>query len=159
MNFSYNYWQNDINYNPLFPFYVFPFRSENATFHWHPGDNLYESVHLNIIELIDLHNGDYLGKELKIKIILYNIILSIYNKNRFIIHNNSTPLDRHLDYVRSSIKYMEDNYDSDITIDILSKNLKKNIMLRRINIRKTFIMIIDSTIKTSSRIIHKILQL
>ena len=208
MKFSYNYRENIINNNTIFPFYVYPFRSENATLHWHnefeilyftcdgtigidrnsinvckndiffinkeqlhsprifsnklcyafafpfnflsfekkdscqeiindlisgklwfpmklsPNDNLYESVHKNIIDIIEVYNTDYIGKELKIKISLYNIILAIYHENRFIVQNNkSTPIDRHLDYVRTSMKYMEDNYNSNITIDILAKNV------------------------------------
>lgn len=88
-------------------------------------NEFYQEVQKNIVEIIDLYYGNILGKELKIKSILYNIIFLFYNKNQFINHTtySNSNKTQQLNYIRATIKYMEENFETTITIDDLAKNV------------------------------------
>ena len=85
----------------------------------------YSEINKNIIEIIELYFSSIVGKELKIKSNLYNIIFLCYTNKQF---NNDKDLTidnkmPQLAYIKSTIRYMEENISSNITIKDLAMNV------------------------------------
>ena len=78
-------------------------------------------------EIIELYLSDTLGRELKMKCNLYEIIFLIYSNGKFIINEKDEKYNCiQLDYARKVIQYMENNFSENITIDKLAKELSLN---------------------------------
>ena len=78
-------------------------------------------------EIIELYLSDTLGRELKMKCNLYEIIFLIYSNGKFIINEKDEKYNCiQLDYARKVIQYMENNFSENITIDKLAKKLSLN---------------------------------
>lgn len=95
---------------------------------------LYETIKTYITELINYYYGDVLGKELKIKSNLYNIIFKLYSNKQLIVSEGEEQNYSYsqLSYVKLAIAYMETNYSSSVTIEALAKhvNLSKHHFIR-----------------------------
>lgn len=74
---------------------------------------------------ITLYDSDTLGRELKIKSNLYELIFLLYTNKEFIIPESSSTYHNipQLSYVKDTIVFMENNYATPITIEDLERNI------------------------------------
>jgi len=86
-------------------------------------NEIYGEVNHLILEIIELYFSQSIGRTLKIKSNLYHIIFLFLNSNQFINASCETA-DRcyQIDYVKSTIKYLEENFSDHISINDLSKH-------------------------------------
>lgn len=86
----------------------------------------YDRIHDIIKETIQLYFNQPFGYQLKIKCNLYELIFILYSEDEFITpsDNSATTKPVVLDYIRQSIRYMEEHYASPITVDELAKLIR-----------------------------------
>ena len=89
---------------------------------------IYNEVKGLLSDIIDLNFGNSLVRELRIKCKLYEIICLLYEKEIFITprDNEKNPHIHIMNYIKSTIVYMEKNFRSVITVDDLAKNVDLN---------------------------------
>lgn len=107
--------QNDIIKKLENKFFLFPNFIESK--------NNLQKENMNIIfDIISLYYSDTLGRELKIKSNLYDLIFLFYTNNLFVHSNNKYHNAAQLAYVKKMITFMENNYTRHISIDDFEKN-------------------------------------
>lgn len=85
----------------------------------------YEMIKSYLFEMVNQYYSNILGKELKIKCNIYEIIFLLYSANKLSkateIKNNQDV--NQLSYVKATIHYMENDFNSPLTIDEMAKNI------------------------------------
>lgn len=74
-------------------------------------------------QIIQLYYSSVLGRELKIKCNLYEIIFLLYSHEKFIVSQEENHNSERLSYVKETIMFMEKNYEEAITVDELANNV------------------------------------
>ncbi|HHY83311.1 MAG TPA: AraC family transcriptional regulator [Clostridiales bacterium] len=88
-------------------------------------NNQYEQIKAKLFEMVSLYYSDIPGKQLKIKCNIYEILFLLYSSNMLLIPTEAkgTYDLNQLSYVKATIYYMENNYNKQITIDDMAKNV------------------------------------
>ena len=87
-------------------------------------ENEYEMIKNYLFEMVNQYNGNIPGKELKIKCNIYEILFLLYSTNKL---SKKAEINIHdinqLSYVKETILHMENDYNSQLTIDELAKKV------------------------------------
>ena len=87
--------------------------------------NEYNQIKACLFEMINQYDSDVLGKELKIKCNIYEILFILYSANKLYSATGAKNNDdvNQLLYVKKTIQFIEENFHLPLTIDDMAKNV------------------------------------
>ena len=100
----------------------------------HPQDAVYDSIRTCLLEIVDLYFGNVKGKELKMKIGLYQLLFLCYAND--ILESSgekeSPPQVQTVQYVKTVIAYMEKHLEKPVTVEDMARQagIHKNYLIR-----------------------------